>query len=333
MKYNPKSTAIPEIIPGVLICTAGIILVGRMHLYPAFLFHRDYFDRSNASLSCSFAPQGLFPPAKCISISLFCSTGIISTSRMHLYLAFLFHRDYFHRPDASLSSSFAPQGLFCPGRIHLYLALLFHRDYFAPAGCISILLFCSTGIILLRSDASLSSSFASQGLFPPAGCISIFLFCFTGIISASRMHLYLAFFFHRDYFRWPNTSLSSSFVPQGLFRPTRCISIFLFCSTGIISSGRMHLYLPLLSHRDYFRQSDSSLPSSFVPQGLFLPPGCIPSLLFFHRDYFHRSDSSPACSFLPQGLFRPAECISNPGSCKVSATKLLLHRKHSYGFC
>ena len=165
------------------------------------------------------------------------------------------------------------------------------------------------------------------------------------------MHLYLALLFHRDYFVWLNASLSGSFVPQGLFRPAECISSLIFCSTGIISTDRMHLYLALLLHRDYFHRPDASLSSSFVPQGLFLPPGFIPSLLFcstgiisaarinlylpllLHRDYFRRSDSSLPCSFVPQGLFRPAECISNPGSCKVSATKLLLHRKHSYGFC
>ncbi len=172
LKYNPKTTAIPEIIPVVLICTAGIISAGRMHLYLALLLHRDYFRRPNASLSCSFAPQGLFPPVGCISILLFCYTGIISAGRIHPYLPLLFHRDYFHRPDASLSCSFVPQGLFPPvgfipsllfcstgiistGRMHLYLALLLHRDYFAPAECISILLFSSTGIILPRPDASL----------------------------------------------------------------------------------------------------------------------------------------------------------------------------------
>ena len=270
---------------------------------------------------------------------------------MHLYLAFLLHRDYFHRPDASLSSSFVPQGLF------------------PPVGFIPSLLFCSTGIILLRSDASLSSSFASQGLFLPVGFIPTFLFCPTGIISAARIHPQLALLFHRDYFDRPDASLPSSFVPQGLFCPVR-MHLYLplllhrdyfhrpnaslsssFVPQGLFCPVRMHLYLPLLLHRDYFRQSDSSLPSSFVTQGLFPPAGCIPSLLFsstriistvrmhlylpllLHRDYFCRPDSSPACSFLPQGLFPLAECISNPGSCKVSATKLLLHRKHSYGFC
>ena len=182
MKYNSKTTAIPEIIPVVLICTAGIIL-----------------PRPDASLSCSFLPQGLFPPAECISIFLFSSTGIISTGRMHLYLALFFHRDDFRHPDSSLSCSFLPQGLFCPGRMHLYLPLLLHRDYFR------------------RSDSSLSSSFVPQGLFPPAGFISILLFCSTGIISTGRMHLYLALLLHRDYFRRSDSSLSSSFAPQGLF--------------------------------------------------------------------------------------------------------------------
>ena len=148
LKYNPKTTAIPEIIPVVLICTAGIILTSRMHLYLALLFHKDYFGRPDASLSSSFAPQGLFPPAKCISIFLFCSTRIISTGQMHLYPALLLHRDYFDRPDASLSCSFAP-----------------------------------------------------QGLFPSAKCISILLFCSTGIISTGRIHPQLALLLHRDYFR------------------------------------------------------------------------------------------------------------------------------------
>ena len=228
-----------------LFCSTGIILTNRMHLYLAFLLHRDYFDRPDASLSGSFAPQGLFRPVRCISILLFCSTGIISAGRMHLYLALLLHRDYFGRPVASLSDSFAPQGLFRPGRMHLYLALLFHRDYFTPVGCISILLFCSTRII-----------------------------------SPGQMHLYLALLFHRDYFHRSDASLSGSFAPQGLFPPARCISILLFCSTGIISTGRMHLYLTLLFHRDYFHQSDASLSGSFVPQGLFPPVRCISVLLF-----------------------------------------------------
>jgi len=50
---------------------------------------------------------------------------------MHLYLALLFHRDYFARLDASLSGSFVPQGLF------------------RLAECISIWLFCAAGIISL----------------------------------------------------------------------------------------------------------------------------------------------------------------------------------------
>ena len=147
-----------------------------MHLYRAFLFHRDYFNRPDSSLSGFSIPQGLFRPIRCISILLFCSTGIISTTRIHLYLAFLFHRDYFGRPDSS------PSGFSIP-----------------------------------------------QGLFRPPGFISIWLFCSTGIISAVWIHLYLALLFHKDYFNRPDSSLSGSFAPQGLFCP-----------------GLMHLYLAFL---------------------------------------------------------------------------------------
>ena len=125
--------------------------------------------------------------------------------------------------------------------MHLYLALFFHRDY------------CR------RPNASLSCSFLPQGLFPPTGCISILLFSSTGIISTGQMHLYLALLLHRDYFRRPDSSLSCSFAPQGLFRPAECISILLFSSTGIISAGRIHPQLALLFHRDYFRRSNASL--------------------------------------------------------------------------
>ena len=297
LKYNPRTTAIPKIIPVVLICTAGIISTSRMHLYLALLLHRDYFRRSDASLSCSFAPQGLFPPAGCISILLFCSTGIISAGRIHPCLPLLSHRDYFRRSDSSPACSFVPQGLFppvgcipaflfCPtgitstGRMHLYLPLLLHRDYFhqpdASLSCSFVPqgLFCPGWMHLYldllfhrdyfhRSNASPACSFAPQGLLPPVGCISILLFCSTGIISTAQMHLYLAFLFHRDY-----------------FAPARCIPAFLFCPTGIICPGQMHLYLALLLHRDYFRRPDSSLSRSFAPQGLFPPAKCISILLF-----------------------------------------------------
>ena len=153
-----------------------------MHLYLALLFHRDYFDRLNASLSGFSVPQRLFQPPGFISIWLFCPTGIISAVQIHLYLALLFHKDYFNRPDSSLSGSFAPQGLFCPGLMHLYLVFLFHRDYFN------------------RPDSSLSGFSVPQGLFRPPGFISIWLFCSTKIISTARIHLYLALLPHRDYF-------------------------------------------------------------------------------------------------------------------------------------
>ena len=141
---------------------------------------------------------------------------------------------------------------------------------------ISILLFCAPGIILPRPDASLSGFFAPQGLFPPAGCISILLFCSTGIISTGQMHLYRALLFHRDYFHRSDASLSGFFAPQGLFRPARCISVLLFCSTGIISPGQMHLYPAFLLHRDYFGRLNASLSCSFVPQGLFRPVRYVP---------------------------------------------------------
>ena len=54
-----------------------------MHLCRALLLHRDYFARPDASLTCSFAPQGLFRPAECISIWFFCAAGIISAGRIH----------------------------------------------------------------------------------------------------------------------------------------------------------------------------------------------------------------------------------------------------------
>ena len=127
-----------------------------------------------------------------ISVWLFCSTGIISTGRMHLYRALLLHRDYFTPVRCISIGLFCSTGIISTGQMHLYLALLLHRDYFH------------------RSDASLSCSFVPQGLFPPAGCISIFLFCSTGIISTGRMHLYLSLFFHRDYFRRPDASLIRS---------------------------------------------------------------------------------------------------------------------------
>ena len=141
------------------------------HPYLALLLHRDYFGRPDASLACFSVPQRLFQPIGFIPILLFCATGIISVSQMHLYLALFFHRDYFGRPDASLACSFVPQGLF------------------QPIGFIPILLFCATGIIFSRPDASLSSSFSPQGLFRSAGCISILLFSSTGIISAGQIHL------------------------------------------------------------------------------------------------------------------------------------------------
>ena len=122
-----------------------------MHPYLAFLFHRDYFRQPDSSLSCSFVPQGLFPPTEFIPILHFFATEIISTGQIHPFLAFLFHRDYFRQPDSSPSGSFVPQGLF------------------QPAECISVGLFCAAGIISTDTMAcpashkpmALCSSFSS----------------------------------------------------------------------------------------------------------------------------------------------------------------------------
>ena len=241
----------------MLFFSTWIISASQIHLYLALFLHMDYFGQPDSSLSCSFSPQGLFRPDGFIPILLFFSSGIISASRIHLYLALFLHRDYFGQPDSSLACSFSPQGVFRPAEfisillffstgiiltdwIHPPLALLFHRDYFG------------------RPDSSLPCSFSSQGLFRPIGFIPILFFFSTGIISAGRMHLYLALFLHRDYFGRPDSSLSCSFSPQGLFRPAGFIPILLFFSTGIISASRMHLYLVLFLHRDYFGQPDAS---------------------------------------------------------------------------
>ena len=135
-----------------------------------------------------------------LSILPFCTTGMISAGRMHLYLPLLHHRDYFAPPGFIPILLFCSTGMISAGRMHLYLALLLHRDDFVPSGCISISLFFTTGII-----------------------------------SAARMHLYLALLLHKDYFRRPNASLSCSFAPQRLFPPAVCISILLFSSTWMIS--------------------------------------------------------------------------------------------------
>ena len=303
----------PGCISILLFCSAGIISAGRIHLYLALFLHRDYFGQPDSSLSCSFSSQGLFRPPGFISILLFCATWIISASRIHLYLALFLHRDYFGQPDSSLPCSFSSQGLFRPAgfipillffstgiisasRIHPYLAFFLHRDYFGQSDSSLACSFSPQGLYG-QSDSSLSCSFSSQGLFRPAGFIpillfspqglfrpagfiSILLFFFTGIISAARIHLYLALLCYMDYFGQPDSSLSCSFSPQGLFRPAGFIFILLFFSSGIISAGRIHLYLALFLHKDYFGRPDSSLSCSFSPQGLFRPARFISILLF-----------------------------------------------------
>ena len=210
--------------------------------------------------------------------------------------------------------------LLSTARMHLYLALLSHRDYFR------------------RSNSSLSGFSVPQGLFQPTGFIPPLLFCSTRIISADQMHLYLALLFHKDYFGRPDASLSRSFVPQGCFPPPGCISIFLLCPTGIISTGQIHLYLAFLFHRDYFGRPDSSLPCSFAPQGCFPPPGCISIFLLCPTGIIlPQPDASLSSSFAPQGLFPPVKFISIWLFCStgiISADRihpspaLLLHRDY-----
>ena len=263
-----------------------------------YIFSILFSRKSRVPLDAAFSYLFLF-----ISGLLFCAAGMISSAQMHLYLALFLRRDYFFRPDSSLSCSFPPQGLFPPPgfipsllffsagmistvRIHLYLALFLHRDYF----------FCP--------DSSLSCSFPPQGLFPPPGFIPSLLFFSAGMISTVQIHLYLALFLHRDYCDRSDSSLSCSFSLQGLLRPPGFISILLLRAAGITSSARIHLYLALPCRRDYFRRPDSSPACSFSPQGLFLPPGFISILLlratgiiatarihlylalFLRRDYF-----------------------------------------------
>ena len=171
------------------------------------------------------------------------------------------------------------------------------------------------------------------------------LFSSAGIISAARIHPQLAFFFRRDDFFCSDASPACFFLPQGLLLPPGFIPSLLFFTTGIISIVQIHLYLALFLRRDDFFRSDASLSCSFSLQGLLLPPGFIPSLLFcaagmissaqmhlylalffrrdycdrpdsspacffHHRDYFRRPDSSLSCSFSPQGLFLPPGFIS-----------------------
>ena len=112
-------------------------------------------------------------------------------------------------------------------------------------------------------NASSACFFVPQGLFLPSGCIPDSLFCSAGIIFSARMHPWHACLFHRDYFFRPDASLACSFVPQGLFLLPKCISGMLFCSAGIISSARMHLWHALLFHRD------ASPAEKCIPAGNF----------------------------------------------------------------
>ena len=97
--------------------------------------------------------------------------------------------------------------------------------------------------------------------------ISSEIFPWKKMHAPRRMHLWLAFFLHRDYFYRPDSSLACSFLPQGSFRPPGFIPSLLFFPTGIISIGQIHLWLALLFRRDYFGRLDSSLQADFLRCG------------------------------------------------------------------
>ena len=133
------------------------------------------------------------------------------------------------------------------------------QGWFLPAVCISIFLFCTTGITLPRPDSSLSCSFAPQRLFPPAGFISILLFCSTGIISAARMHLYLALFHHRDYFCRPNASLSCSFAPQRLLNSCGYQKCNIFIDFWVVCDTKLQKALLRRKPAEILRTGSDSL--------------------------------------------------------------------------
>ena len=147
---------------------------------------------------------------------LFSSAGMISSSRIHLWLVLLFCRDDFFLPDSSPACSFLPQGLFLPPefipsvlfssagiissfRIHLWRVLFFRRDDF------------------FRSDSSPAYFFFRRDYF------------------FARIHLWIALFFRRDYLFRPNSSLNDRFCVQGCILPTKCIPDELFFRTEIIT--------------------------------------------------------------------------------------------------
>ena len=84
---------LPGFIPSLLFCAVGMISSARFHPQLALLLRMDYFDRTNASPTRFFPPQGLFRSDKCIPSSLFCSAGIISIGQMHPQLALFLRRD------------------------------------------------------------------------------------------------------------------------------------------------------------------------------------------------------------------------------------------------
>ena len=156
-----------------------MISAAQIHPQLAFLCRRDDFFRSDSSSACSFLPQGLLLPPGFISILLFFSAGIISSARIHPYLALFLHWDYLFCPDSSPACFFVPQGLFL------------------PPGFISILFFSTTGII------------ATARIHPQLAFLCRRDYFFRSDSSPA------CFFHPRDYFDRSDSSLSSFFLPQG----------------------------------------------------------------------------------------------------------------------
>ena len=138
-------------------------------------------------------------------------------------------------------------------------------------------------------------------------------------------------FFSRDYFGRQDSSLSCSFVLQGLFRPAGFISTLLFFFTGIISAGRIHPYLALFLHRDYFGRTNSSLSCSFSSQGLFRPARFISILLFFSTGIISpRSDTSPLAENISARPFRQFKFVLLGNAAMICSFLLYFESKPFY---
>ena len=173
---------------------------------------------------------------------------------MHLYLALLFRRDDFFRPDSSPACSFVTQGLFL------------------PPGFIPSLLFCDAGIIsAAQIHPQLAFFFRRDYFFRPDSSPA-------------------SFFFRRDDFYWPDSSSASFFLPQGLFLPARFIPSLLFSSAGMISIGQIYPQLAFSFRRDLDETPEESDFESFanllIPFSFLIRLAMYPSGIKYYADCF-----------------------------------------------